>query len=81
MKMKLHHCVRLADPVHIAARFYKPDFSGIVGAGGHIIPRPLLDGNGFVVDIVKGTKATRGLIAFGDPDSDFAMWLDVNDLA
>ena len=70
--------VRLTDPVHIAARFYRPDWSALVGAGGMPIKRELIDGDAYVCSV--GKDKTRGLVVFGSPDSNTGMWLDINDV-
>jgi hypothetical protein len=79
-QLRIGQEVKIADPVHLAARFYKSELGGLSGAGGIVIPRDLIDGPGFVVSIAAGTKKTRGLIAFGSPDSNSGMWLDVDAL-
>ena len=71
--------VHLADPVHIAARFYRPELGGIMGAGGVIIPRQALDGPAYVFRVAEKCKCERALIVFGSPESNQGMWLNVQD--
>lgn len=75
-RLRLGQAVKVADPMNLAARFYSPEHQGITGAGGIKIDRQLLDGPAFVVSIVARTNSTRGLIAFGSPESNQGMWLD-----
>ena len=79
-RMKVGKKVRIADPVHLAARFYRTEIQGLVGAGGIAIPRAAIDGPAWIVSVTTGTKGTRGLVAFERQDSNLGMWLDVNDL-
>lgn len=72
--------VKIANPVSIAARFWSEDHGGIVGAGYQIIDRALLDGDCYVVSLAHKCKGQRGLIAFGSPESNQAMWLDISAL-
>jgi hypothetical protein len=64
--------IRLCDPARIAARFNAPDLGGIVGAGGSIVPRDLLDHPGEVGAISKDGR--RVLISWCG--GDHGMWLD-----
>lgn len=79
-RLRIGQTVKLNDPISIAARFYSQDLGGIVGAGFQLLPRYLLDGPAFVVSIVDGTKAQRGLIAFGSPESNQGMWINIESL-
>ena len=77
--------VKLVDPVSIAARFNRPGH-GIVGAGGIIIERWLLDLPGIIVAhgdarrrvLIGWPQASRDgeLIANGDA----GMWVNVDQL-
>lgn len=79
-RLRLGQRVKLINPVSISARFYSPDHGGIVGAGNIVLERNLLDGPAFVVSIANGSKAQRGLIAFGSPESNLGMWINVESL-
>lgn len=77
-RLRIGQTVRIARPVDIAARFFDPDRGVIVGAGSLAIQRELLEGLAYVVSIADGSKGTRGLIAFGSPESNRGMWLSVD---
>ncbi len=79
-RLHIGQTVKLTDPVSIAARFYSQDHRGIVGAGYQVLPRDLLDQTAYVVSIANGSKSQRGLIAFGSPESNQGLWINIESL-
>ena len=74
--------VSIADPVQIAVRFYSRDRGGIIGAGGIILPRWLLDTPATIVR--RGEAGRRALVGWPTASvdgelvagGDAGMWLD-----
>ncbi len=79
-RLRIGQTVKLIDPVNTCARFYSQDHKGIVGAGYQILPRDLLDQTAYVVSIATGSKSQRGLIAFGSPESNQGLWINIESL-
>jgi len=74
-RIKVGQRVRLAEPARVAVRFWSAQHGGIVGAGGAIIPREVLEGMGTIVSIMGNAKTSgRGLIGFDG--SAYGLWLD-----
>ena len=72
---------RLADPLHIAVRFYSAEHGGIIGAGlgaPHIVARENMESAAEVMSLCgSGKTSDRGLVAWPDGSG---MWLDASDL-
>ncbi len=79
-RLRIGQKVKLSNPVATAARFYSQDHGGIVGAGYITLQRELLDGAAYVVSLANGSKGQRGLIAFGSPESNLGMWINIESL-
>jgi hypothetical protein len=75
----------LADPLRLVARFHRPGF-GIVGAGGIVVERWLLDVPGVIV--AHGDARRRVLVGWPHASRDgeavaggaAGMWLDINQI-
>lgn len=80
-RARVQQRVRIADPVHIASRFFRPEFGGIIGAGGMIIPREVIDDPCQVVMVAdKGTRVCVEWIqhSLNYECSPCSMWLDAD---
>lgn len=76
-KVKLGRPVRLRDPARFAARFNSPEHGGIVGAGGAILPRELLEQPGVISDTSKDKR--RVMIHWPEAgDGNLGAWVDVD---
>ena len=85
-QVKEGRSVKLVDPVSIAARFNRPG-TGIIGAGGIVLERWLLDLTGVIV--AHGDARRRVLIGWpmasrdGEliANGDAGMWVNVDQIA
>ena len=71
--VRVGRVVALADPVSFACRFFCKELGGIVGAGGRLLPRDLIDQPAVVWSC--GTPRSRVLIAWDN--GDLGAWVDV----
>ena len=74
----------IADPLRAAARFWSAQHRGIVGAGGTILPREILDRSGVIASVGagRGGSARRVLLDWGmDAENrSLGIWLDGDEL-
>jgi hypothetical protein len=73
----------IADPVRIASRFWSAQHQGIVGAGGMILPRMILERPGTVATVTAGQRGIkRVLLDWGldDQNRSLGIWLDSDQL-
>ena len=77
----------IADPVRITSRFWSAQHQGVVGAGGTILPRAILDRPAKIAAVGAGGRgmggARRVLLDWGPDDENrsLGIWLDSDQLA
>jgi hypothetical protein len=86
-QVKIDRPVKIRDPFAVARRFYSAERGGIIGAGGNIVPRELLNVPGIIG--AHGCGRTRVCIAWTRVsdghgglvcDGFASMWLDADEL-
>ena len=83
-RFKVGDRVALADPVRVATRFWSAQHRGIIGAGGTILPRAILDRPAAVASVGAGQGGIkRVLLDWGidDQNRSLGIWLDSDQLA
>lgn len=74
----------IADPVRTAARFWSAQHRGIVGAGGTILPREILDRPATVASVGAGQCGIKRVLLDWGMDAEnrsLGIWLDSDQLA
>src|SRR5262249_2463694 len=76
----------VAYPARVASRFWSMQHQGIVGAGGTLLPRAVLERPGRVANVVGGRglgQVKRVLLDWGmdDENRSLGIWLDSDQLA